>query len=47
MDKNILNQIGEDVVALAETLFKKNAKRAVKDAKAFLKVSEGGAIFIL
>lgn len=40
MDSEIKAKIIEDIINLAETLFKKNAKRATKDAKAFLKTSE-------
>ncbi len=40
MDKNTLKQVIEDITTLAETLFKQNAKRAVKDAKDFLKTTE-------
>ncbi len=40
MNKELLKQILVDVEKLAEALFKKNAKRAVKDAKLFIEATK-------
>ena len=39
----MLDQIKEDIATLAKTLFKKNAKQATRDGKAFLEATKAQA----